>query len=232
MPDIKKILTNIPSELPENKRWQVLINDKEVLDISSLDLINPSVGHFRYGLHPSGQWAGIGIRTQSGGGTITLPYIVHNDEVYIGLISQYRPYASHNGNIYNIPRNHLAQGESHQEAVIRIMNDFFLKHFPAQNKPTFESIQLGQPVNKDTALFVTFPGEGIKIFGCQLKTNFDLSELDKHKQISVWPEKITISKEITEAPVIFKHWSYILESHDGYTVTSTGKLMAYRNLIK
>jgi len=235
--EIKKIITPIPPELPKERRWSVKVNGEEIKDVNFVELHNPKVHTVWYGLHPSGEWAGIGLRTHGGGGVALIPFFEYNGEIFIGLIKQNRPYQDQESPVLNIPRNHCRPEEDHAAAAQRIYSDFFepaLKRLRVDYRS--EIFPLGFPVNKDSALFITYPGDGVYIYGAQISADFGavLGEIKDPKRVMliVGMNNFDIVNHGLVSDLVqdvcFVHWTSVLQLADGYTNTAVARLLAHK----
>lgn len=96
-----------------------MVNGADWDAVSSARLVQDEMGiEVSYGLHPQG-YDGIMIREFGGGGSVTIPYMIHPETggVYIGVVKEYRPLMG--GEVWNVPRGFIDYGETHRQAAER-----------------------------------------------------------------------------------------------------------------
>lgn len=112
-------MTDIPVEKQSNPGWKVVVNGGSWEAVGSAQLIQAKMGiQVSYGMRPEG-YDGITIRELTGGGAVTIPYMIHPETgyIYVGLVKEYRPLLG--GDVWNVPRGFVDFGETHQQAAER-----------------------------------------------------------------------------------------------------------------
>ena len=111
------------SPVPQGARqgWELTVNGETVPGVSEAKLINSSIGiSVEYGLRPEG-YDGFIIRER--GGAVTLPYMIDPDgQIYVGLVSEYRPTMGEERTL-NAPRGMAEAGESHDDTAVRELGE-------------------------------------------------------------------------------------------------------------
>jgi ADP-ribose pyrophosphatase YjhB (NUDIX family) len=113
------VMTDIPAEKQSNPGWKVIVNGDSWEAVGSAKLVQEKMGiQVSYGMRPEG-YDGITIRELTGGGAVTIPYMIHPEtgHIYVGLVKEYRPLLG--GDVWNVPRGFVDFGETHQQAAER-----------------------------------------------------------------------------------------------------------------
>lgn len=112
-------MTDIPTDKQVHPGWKVVVNGDSWDAVGSARLVQEQMGiQVSYGLRPEG-YDGITIRELTGGGAVTIPYMIHPEtgHIYVGLVKEYRPLLG--GEVWNVPRGFVDFGETHQQAAER-----------------------------------------------------------------------------------------------------------------
>jgi hypothetical protein len=112
-------MTDVPQDKQHNPGWKVVVNGDNWEAVGSASLVQEKMGiQVSYGLRPEG-YDGITIRELSGGGAVTIPYMIHPEtgHIYVGLVKENRPLLG--GEVWNVPRGFVDFGENHQQAAER-----------------------------------------------------------------------------------------------------------------
>lgn len=181
-----------------------------------------------YGQGPQGydQW---GIREPNGGGSVTIPYLVIDGELYVGAISQFRPFTGRK--ITEASRGFSLPIETHEEAAKREFDE----ETGANESLTSRIHPLeGRPVNPNNTFFIANPSknEGSKIFGLPIKPEeVELRRTSKDPKRRVYrlaPELQGEIKELNEkinpAGIRFFHESLLGNTSEGFTQIALGKI--------
>jgi 8-oxo-dGTP pyrophosphatase MutT (NUDIX family) len=181
-----------------------------------------------YGQGPDGydQWV---IREPHGGGSVTIPYLWINGELYIGANRQKRSLTG--GLVTEVPRGFSLPHETHEETAKREFQEE-----TGVIKPLAERIEPlhGKPVNPNTAFFQANPhkGEGVKLFGLKVEPNEVQirrnSEDPRRRVYKFTPELQGEIKELNEKikpeGIRFFHSSLLSQTSDGFTLQAIARL--------
>jgi 8-oxo-dGTP pyrophosphatase MutT (NUDIX family) len=211
--------------------WGIEING-ETIDgpIESARLVNNKMGvEVSYGQRPEG-YDGMVIKEPGGGGSVTIPYYLHDGQLYIGVVEEWRPTTTdgESRKILNVPRGYLDPGETHFETAVRELGE------EAGYRPLQERIQEleGAPMNPNSAVFVTGKDKGVRMFGVNVtasevvpstqaddptKREFRFNP-DVVKPSTKMGEKISGSK--------FIHWTQAAGQVDMFTAAGVGRILA------
>ncbi len=118
-----------------------------------------------YGQGPNG-YDQFAIREPNGGGAVTIPYVVINDETYVGAIFQKRSFTG--GYVTEVPRGFSLPNESAEETAKR---EFAEETGVGESLTSRVKYLGGKPVNPNESFFVANPhkNEGSKIFGLEFR---------------------------------------------------------------
>lgn len=218
------LIKPIPEETQTKRGWTVEVNGKVVPDVSSVRLSHPRFGELNYGLTPGG-YDGLSFHEVGGGGAVTVPYVIINEELYIGLVEQYR----HNqgGKIWNLPRGFLDPGENHFGAAIRETKEEtgFTFSVPKRLKEL-----AAWPGNPNSAFFETpTKDEGVRFYALQILP--DEVEETTEAGITTFRFKPGLLKPASkQAEIIsrceFAHWTETMKLGDLFTRAGVGTLLS------
>lgn len=217
----KTYLLEIPAEKQGKRGWSVELNGQKIDEVSQLVLANPKFGQLTYGLHPAGYdvW---GFREIGGGGSVIVPFVKIENEIYIGLIQQRRD--TQGGLVWNVPRGFLTPGETHFVAATREVAE------ELGGIPKYDPFLLdGAPVNSNSAFFETWrKDEGTRCFGLQFfPQDFDSDRRLRDSAITPNPELETakLAEQIMGSK--FVHWSEAAQVEDGFSAIGVARLLAH-----
>ncbi len=110
------ILVPITAARQKDRNWRVSLDGTPIPCVSTLTIDHPALGTLTYGETPAGydSWA---FHEAGGGGAVTLPFVILDDGLWIGLLQQRRP--NQGGDVWNVPRGFLDTGERHEDAAHR-----------------------------------------------------------------------------------------------------------------
>lgn len=158
----KSLIKPIPPDRQDKRDWRVFVDGKLVEQVSILTMEHPRLGTLTYGATPLGydSWS---FHEHGGGGSVTLPFIVANDVVFVGVVRQLR--SNQGGKVWNAPRGFLDPSEERAQGAAReVTEEFGLLGQMALVFPL-----PGQPGNPNSAFFETWAeGEGVSFFGLKI----------------------------------------------------------------
>ena len=216
-------MENIP--VGHSRGWKLFVNKKEIPDVESALLVNEKMGiEVPYGLTPAG-YDCISIHTPGGGGSVIVPFSVHEGEVLIGMVFQNR--FNQGGNVWNLPRGFLNPGETHIHAAKR---EFIEETGIDNEKFDFPVVHLNGPLNPDSAWFQTDKeGEGVKFFSVLIPSELLFRETDGTYKWTFGEDKAAKAEKRAEA--IFKcrffPWKDAMHVSDMFTCAGVGRLITY-----
>lgn len=153
--------------------WNARVFDPEgnLIETGPIGLIisnNPKMGvTVTYGLTLGG-FDGWQIHETGGGGSVTTPFAVIDDVLYVGVVTQNRH--TQGGPVDNTPRGYRKPGENPLENAIREYNEE-IETNDAKLMVKIAPLP-GQPVNQNSAHYETWgPDEGVKYFACEISKN-------------------------------------------------------------
>jgi ADP-ribose pyrophosphatase YjhB (NUDIX family) len=177
---IPLVMGEIPGDQEAQARrgWALRINGQEYTEpVRILELVQASMGvTLTYGLRPEGYDAPV-IHEPGGGGSVTIPFMLHPDmgQIFAGVVEEKR--AGQGGKVFNVPRGFLVPGETHQQGAVRgVAQETGLQVLARR------FIRLAEGQNPNSAFFDTsgtLPSgepEGVQVYGLPLR----LDELDEH----------------------------------------------------
>ena len=141
--------------------WAVELDGEKVEQVAHLRLFNPRFGVLEYGLTPLGYdtWS---FHENGGGGSVIVPYAKIGDQIFIGVIEQFRQNQGAR-KVLNAPRGFLAAGENHFGTAVNELEQ-------ETGVRTVElSLLEGSPLNPNSAFFVTKEGEGARFYSLEVK---------------------------------------------------------------
>ncbi len=215
------LITDIPEEKQAKRGWKVELNGQTVEQMNRVRISHPKFGELNHGLTPGG-WDGWSFHEIGGGGSVTVPFSVINDQLYVGVVEQNRP--NQGGNVLNTPRGFLDPGEKHFEAAIREAGE---ELGVDDNRIEERIFRLdGDPMNPNSTFFETAEeGEGVKLFAfsvleSELQNDGDgyIFREDSLKPASKAAEGILKCRMIP--------WKQAAQLGDMFTVAAVGRLLA------
>lgn len=185
-----------------------------------------------YGQGPDNydQWV---IREPNGGGSVIVPYLWIEGELYVGANGQNRSLTG--GLVTEVPRGFSLPNESHEETARREFQEEtgVVDSLAQRVKPL-----AGKPINPNSAYFQANPrkGEGVKLFGVQIKQDeVELrrnSEDPRRRIYKFTPEVQGEIKELNEKikpeGIRFFHASLLSGTSDGFTLQAIGRLASQK----
>lgn len=220
VPDLSKAgwKTEVTSETFENNQEITYVKSKHTklgVEVS-------------YGQGPDGydQWV---IKEPHGGGSVIVPYLIIDGELYVGANRQKRSLTG--GLVTEVPRGFALPHETHEEAAKREFQEE-----TGVVKPLTERVRplAGKPTNANTAFFQANAkkGEGVKLFGVEINKGEVVlrrdSEDPKRRVYKFTPEVAGEIKELNEKikpeGIRFFHASLLSETQDGFTLQAIARL--------
>lgn len=181
-----------------------------------------------YGQGPQGydQWA---IREPNGGGSVTVPYVVIDGELYVGAISQLRPFAGRK--ITEASRGFSLPNELHIDTAKREFGEETGAHESLSSRI---HVLEGRPVNPNNTFYIASPtkGEGVRIFGLPIKpeeVELRRSSNDPKRRVYRFTPELQgeikeLNEKINPAGIRFFHESLLGNTSEGFTQIALGKI--------
>ncbi len=215
----KKIIYPIPDEKQEKRGWVLTVNGEVIPNVKTMELTNPRFGTISYGL-TNGGWDAWAFEEIGGGGSVIVPYCIINDDLYIGVVKQFRD--TQGGTIFNLPRGFLSPGENHFKAAQREAGEELRFNL----KERFEPF-LGAPGNPNSAFFVTEENgeKGVKFFSLKFKPE-EMKKGEEPNTFVISPELLL--PETKQGELIFNsvflHWQEVARLGDQFTLAGSFRL--------
>lgn len=224
----------IESERQSSAGWSIEINGETQESVAMAKITQPKMGvEINYGMRPEG-YDGISIHENGGGGSVTIPYMIHPEtgHVYVGLVKEYRPMLG--GEVWNVPRGFIDFGETHQQAAEREV----VEEMGYENKQDAgRIIKLAEGLNPNSTYFDTSntnedgTPEGVSIFGMPLhQDNLEKTTDETGKEVYVFPSTVrdTVEGDATAERIFGSMFVPIQEammSRDMFTSAAAGQLL-------
>jgi len=141
--------------------WNVVVDGEEI-QVSLLELQHPKFGKLVYGQRPEGYDAWVYFEP-GGGGAITFPYFLYEDEVYVGILPEKRVNMGEK-KVLCAMGGFVDPGETHAQTQIRESDE-------ESGLDTSKAVLLeGSALNVNRAFWVTDPenDEGVHIYAFEL----------------------------------------------------------------
>lgn len=217
----------------EKTGWKTTIEDGKgnysKPEVSLLKSSHSKLGvEVGYGQGPDGydQWV---IRESHGGGSVIVPYLIVDGELYVGANRQKRSLTG--GLVTEVPRGFALPTETHEEAAKREFQEETgaTKSLAERVKPL-----VGRPTNSNTTYFQANAkkGEGVKLFGVEIDKSEVVLRRDssdaRRRVYKFTPEVAGEIKELNEKikpeGIRFFHASLLVETQDGFTLQAIARL--------
>lgn len=114
------LIRPIPDDKLQLRTWNASLNGGEIQTVRIIEITHPNFGTLAYGLTPSG-YDGWAFHEIGGGGTVTLPFLIWEAILRVGVIKQKRP--NQGGGVWNVPRGFIDLGETTAMAAIRELHE-------------------------------------------------------------------------------------------------------------
>lgn len=184
-----------------------------------------------YGQGPKfDQWV---IKERNGGGSVIIPYLWIDGELYVGANRQERNLTG--GLVTEVPRGFSLPKETHEETAEREFQEE-----TGVVKPLAERVEAlkGRPINPNSAFFQANPrkGEGVKLFGINIEpSEVELRRESKDPKRRVYKFNPKLQEEIKEKNekikpegIRFFHSDLLIETSDGFTLQAIARLRAQK----
>lgn len=174
-----EIIRPLTAEEEKKRGWRVelTIGDGNISDItaltSGLRLYNEKMGiEIRYGMRAEG-YDGILFHEPSGGGSVLIPYVIHEGELYIGLVEERRK--NMGGNVLDAPGGFIDPGETPFETATREFEEE--TGATADKNKVIDLNEYYEPANSNRAIVDTSrKGEGAHFYAIEFtKEQVELS---------------------------------------------------------
>ncbi|MBU2632330.1 NUDIX domain-containing protein [Patescibacteria group bacterium] len=168
------------------------------------------------------------------GGSVIVPYLRVDGELYVGANSQKRSLTGRF--VAEVPRGFSLPQETHEETAMREFQEE-----TGVIRPLAERVEplAGKPINPNTAFFQANPnkGEGVRLFGVKIEPDeVELRRESENPRFRVYKftpelqEKIKfLNEKIKPEGIRFFHASLLSETSDGFTIQAIGRLFAVQN---
>lgn len=220
------LVEDIRPDKQGERGWRLTVNGGTISDVKHFCLANPQFGRIEYGAAPGGAYDTWAFHEIGGGGSVTLPYALLEDDLYVGVVEQNRP--NQGGKVFNVPRGFLASGESHFRAAERE----FAEEVGLVEPFTVEELP-GLPGNPNSAFFDTRgDGEGVKFFGVRIPGTCleSVSEARRYRlrkgMVSTDPasKAARVAEQILDT--VFMPWIEVVQLSDMFSVAGAARLKA------
>lgn len=182
-----------------------------------------------FGLDPEDGYDRWVIKEAHGGGSVIIPYLWIDGELYVGANRQKRSLTG--GLVTEVPRGFSLTKESHNETAMREFQEE-----TGVVKPIAERVEAlkGRPINPNSAFFQANPrkGEGVKLFGIKIEpSEVELRRESKDPKRRVYKFSPQLQEEIKEQNekikpegIRFFHSSLLSQTSDGFTLQAIARL--------
>lgn len=185
---------------------------------------------FSYGQGPDNydQWV---IQEVNGGGSVIVPYLKIDGELYVGAIRQKRSLTG--GLVTEVSRGFSLPHETHAETAKREFEEE-----TGVIKPLVERVKSlpGKPVNPNSTYFQANPrkGEGVKLFGVKIEPNeveLRRNSEDPRKKIYKFVPRLQreikeLNEKIKPEGIRFFHASLLSGTNDGFTLQAIARIIS------
>ena len=228
---VEYAINSIPTDTDsQTKRgWDVSIDgERETEPISTLQLHHPKLGvTIDYGQRPEG-YDGPVIQEKGGGGSVVVPYFINDGELYIGVVNESRPTMTDGSTepIRNVPRGFMDPKEKHFDTATRILGQ------EAGFAPIADRVREldGDPMNPNSAFFVTGKGKGVKAYGVEMTADelveSKVSNTPAQREYTFNTDIVKPTSKMGEkiSGSTFIHWSEAVKLSDMFSVAATARI--------
>jgi myo-inositol-1(or 4)-monophosphatase len=228
--------------VPENviKGWKVTSQETPAsqpaaVQSSYLELKHEGMGvKVKYGIGPEG-YDRIVIREKNGGGSVIIPYLYINGELYVGANRAGR--SATGGLVTEVPRGFSLPKESHEETAKReFQEETGVKESLANRIHDLG----GKPVNPNSTYFVANARqrEGVKLFGLEVhpdEVEVRRDSADPKRRIYKFTPELQgeikeKNEKIKAEGIRFVHVDLLRNTNDGFTHMAMARLLTTPNI--
>ncbi|OGZ58557.1 MAG: hypothetical protein A3B96_04305 [Candidatus Spechtbacteria bacterium RIFCSPHIGHO2_02_FULL_43_15b] len=117
-----RIIRPMTDEEELERDWVVELNGQIIKKVNHLRLFHPRIQYeYQFGMRNEG-YCGVISHAYGGGGSIILPWIIIERQLFVCVVRQYRP-TIREENVLNAPMGRLDFGEEHLETAIRELRE-------------------------------------------------------------------------------------------------------------
>lgn len=218
-------------EAQVKRGWKLEINGIEVKEpIESVRLVNSRMGvEALYGQRPEG-YDGPILKEPGGGGSVTIPYYLHNGQLYIGVVEEERLTCTDGTKekVLNVPRGFLDSNQTHFETAKQELKE------ETGYEPMEKRIKelSGRPTNPNSAFFITGKDKGVRMYGVEVNDMevaiIQDSDNPFDREFTFNPQVIKPTSKMGEriGRSRFIHWTKATEQIDMFTVAGVARILA------
>lgn len=220
------------TEAQAKRGWEVFINGEKIdRPIETVRLINQRMQvEVDYGQRPEG-FDGPVLKEPGGGGSVIVPYVIHEGQLYIAVAEEKRPTMTDGVPlpILNVPRGFLDPNETHFETAKRELAEE-TGYIPLEKR--IKEVE-GDPMNPNSTFFVTGKDKGVRVFSTQVlkdetrvsNPSEDLTEIEFEFNPNVIRTKEGASKTADKVMHSrFIHWTKAVKLGDMFTNAAVARL--------
>ncbi len=220
-------LGNIPEE---NRTWKLFVDGAEVpFANAALVLDNPTKNMFRVvecGLvddQRGNVYDGIRYGELGGGGAVTIPYTIHNAQLWIGIVTQFRVHAG--GDVDNVPRGYLKVGNP--DRTKNATEEYAEEVGPGAAAIARPVRLAGEGGNPNTAVFWTPKPEDGNTFHAIRVSPEHLEYMEPGQELRFKPGFVAPEGGESIVRCRFIPWCQAAQLRDGLTMMAVARLLAY-----
>jgi len=220
------------AEAQAKRGWEVLINGEKVdTPIQTVTLVNQRMQvEVDYGQRPEG-FDGPVLKEPGGGGSVIVPYVIHEGQLYIAVVEEKRPTMTDGVPlpVLNVPRGFLDPNETHFETAKRELAEE-TGYVPLEKR--IKEVE-GDPMNPNSTFFVTGKDKGVRVFSAHVlneetkvsNSSEDSTEIEFEFDPDVIRAKEGASKIADRVMHSrFIHWTKAVKLGDMFTNSAVARL--------
>lgn len=217
---LDKLFKSIPDEVAPDQRWTLSIDGEKLsLPPAQLCLSSP-FGTLLYGLGPAGYptWS---FQEVGSGGSVVIPYLLEERELFIGVVEQYRP--NQGGVVFNLVRGFVEPGKDHIEtARAELAEETGLINWDQR------LVALDGPgLNPNSTFFVTLGAEaGVRYFALRVFPE-EIEGQGPRRRFKTGLQRPLKHQLEQIYGAVFLPWTEAATLQDGYTAAGVARLLAY-----